>query len=49
MDFQEFTKQNDFSLTQHTPSVIQPAFKGCQLWTRALHDPESTKALTLIE
>ena len=49
MDFQEFTKQNDFSLAQHTPSVIQPAFKGCLLWTRALHDLGSTTALTLTE
>ena len=32
MDFQEFTKQNDFSLAQHTPSVFQPAFIGCLLW-----------------
>lgn len=49
MDFQELTIQNDFSLTQHTISVIQPAFIGCLLWTRAFHDPGRKTASTLTE
>lgn len=37
MEFQKFTKQNDFSWTQQTPS-IQPDFIGCVLWTGTLHN-----------